>query len=457
MMSTNLNRAEAPAATDDLDRETRLRFMRIDTKSGALLQEFWPVIETALADILEGFYRHVMTQPELARTLGNDVPRLKAAQRSHWAKLFSGQFDPTYMQAVRTIGLTHNKIGLEPRWYIGGYNFVLGELTKLAVQHHRWGRARLPALLTALNAAVMLDMDLAISVYQEAMLLERHQRQEKMANALQDFDRHLRETIATLSEAASNMQNTANTLAANAEETARQSTAVAAASEEAATNAQTVASATEELSASVGEISRQVTQSTSIASEAVVQAERTNTSVQGLTEAANRIGDVVKLIQDIASQTNLLALNATIEAARAGEAGKGFAVVAAEVKSLANQTASATGEISQHVLAIQEATRESAIAIQEIAKTITSVNEIATVVAGAVEEQRATTTEIARNIQDASNSTQEVSRNIIGVTEAASSTGDIATQVLSAASALNGQAEGLRNQVDQFFTEIQAA
>jgi methyl-accepting chemotaxis protein len=120
-----------------------------------------------------------------------------------------------------------------------------------------------------------------------------------------------------------------------------------------------------------------------------------------------------------------LALNATIEAARAGEAGKVFAVVAAEVKSLANQTAGATGEISQHVLAIQDARRESAIAIQEIAKTITSVNEIATVVAGAVEEQRATTTEIARNIQDASNSTQEVSRNIIGVTEAANSTGDI--------------------------------
>jgi methyl-accepting chemotaxis protein len=181
------------------------------------------------------------------------------------------------------------------------------------------------------------------------------------------------------------------------------------------------------------------------------------TSVQSLTESANRIGDVVKLIQDIASQTNLSALNATIEAARAGEAGKVFAVAAAEVKSLANQTAGATGEISQHVLAIQDARRESAIAIQEIAKTITSVNENATVVAGAVEEQRATTTEIARNIQDASNSTQEVSRNIIGVTEAANSTGDIATQVLSAASALNSQAEGLRNQVDEFFAQIQAA
>ena len=117
-----------------------------------------------------------------------------------------------------------------------------------------------------------------------------------------------------------------------------------------------------------------------------------------------------------------------------------------------NQTASTTGEISQRVLVIQEATRESVMAIQEIAKAVTSVNEIATVAAGVVEEERATMTEITRNIQDALNNTHEVSRNIIEVTEpASSSTGHIATQVLSAASALNSQAEGLRNQVDDFF------
>jgi methyl-accepting chemotaxis protein len=107
-----------------------------------------------------------------------------------------------------------------------------------------------------------------------------------------------------------------------------------------------LATAGEELTSSIAEIDRQVTQSTKIAGQAVEQADKTDVQVQGLVETAQKIGKVISLINDIAAQTNLLALNATIEAARAGEAGKGFAVVASGVKSLANQTAKATEEIS---------------------------------------------------------------------------------------------------------------
>ena len=115
-----------------------MRFMRIDARTGELLREFWKVVEPALPEVLEGFYRHITKEPQLARMIGSDIPRLKTAQGSHWARLFNGRFDQEYMQGVRTIGLIHNKIGLEPRWYIGGYNFVLSQLSTLAVRRYRW-------------------------------------------------------------------------------------------------------------------------------------------------------------------------------------------------------------------------------------------------------------------------------------------------------------------------------
>jgi methyl-accepting chemotaxis protein len=211
------------------------------------------------------------------------------------------------------------------------------------------------------------------------------------------------------------------------------------------------------LSSSVKEIGRQVAESTRITSKAVEQASHSSATMQGLAQAAQRIGDVVELINTIAGQTNLLALNATIEAARAGEAGRGFAVVASEVKALAEQTAKATGEIGQQILAIQQATKESVGSIEEIGATIASVNEITTTVAAAVEEQGAATAEIARNVQEAARGTHQVSGNIGGVSQAASETGQTATQVLAAANQLSQQSETLRSYVEGFFTSIRAA
>ena len=443
--------------TSSGDRETRMRFMRIDARTGELLREFWKVVEPALPKLLEGFYQHVTKEPQLARLIGNDIPRLKTAQRNHWARLFNGRFDQDYMHGVRTIGHVHNKIGLEPRWYIGGYNFVLSQLVALAVKKHRWKPDHLSAVLTALNCAVMLDMDIAISVYQEEMLIDRQKQQDKLTSAITQFDAQMKIALEAVGGSALGLQKAANALAANAEQSNRQSTAVAAASEEASTNVQTVASATEELSSSVMEIGRQVSESTRIAGKAVEQANKSSSTVQGLAKAAQRIGDVVELINTIAGQTNLLALNATIEAARAGEAGRGFAVVASEVKALAEQTAKATGEIGQQILAIQEATKESVSSIEAIGATIASVNEIATTVATAVEEQGAATAEIARNVQQAARGTQEVSSNIGGVSQAASETGQTAAELLSAANTLSKQSDTLRSQVEGFFAAIRAA
>ncbi len=453
-MASSTNTIAADAAQD---REIRTRFMRIDSRTGELLREFWKVVEPALPALLEGFYQHTMAQPHLARLIGDQTSRLKSAQAMHWARLFNGRFDDEYMQGVRTIGLVHNRIGLEPRWYIGGYNFVLGRLAALAVRTYRWRPGHLADILTAVNSAVMLDMDIAISVYQEAMLAERQKHQDKLTAAIREFDGQMRTALETVAKSAARLQGSANMLASNAEESSRQSTAVAAASEEASANVQTVASATEELTSSVLEIGRQVAESTRIAGKAVEQAGQSSSSIQGLATAAQRIGDVVELINNIAGQTNLLALNATIEAARAGEAGRGFAVVASEVKALAEQTAKATGEISQQIVAIQAATREAVTSMEEIGATIASVNEITVAVAAAVEEQGSATAEIARNVQEAAHGTQEVSSNISGVSQAADQTGQTANELLAASSDLQKQSETLRSQVEGFFSAIRAA
>jgi methyl-accepting chemotaxis protein len=296
-----------------------------------------------------------------------------------------------------------------------------------------------------------------LAAEQKAEQAKKEQRQVAIEGYIATFETGVRGSLDTLASAATEMRATSQSMSATAEETSAQATTVAAAAEQASANVQTVATATEELSSSVAEIGRQVTESTKIAGQAVDEAGRTNVTVQGLSAAAQKIGDVVKLISDIASQTNLLALNATIEAARAGDAGKGFAVVASEVKSLANQTAKATEEISAQVAAMQGATSEAVQAIQSIGGTIGTINEIATTIASAVEEQGAATQEIARNVQEAAQGTGQVSSNIVGVNQAAGETGAAASQVLASAEELGKQAETLRADVGSFLANIRAA
>jgi methyl-accepting chemotaxis protein len=283
------------------------------------------------------------------------------------------------------------------------------------------------------------------------------QRKRDMIKLADDFEGAVGEIIETVSSASTELEASATTLTATAKRSQELTVSVAASSEEASTNVQSVASASEEMASSVNEISRQVQDSARIATEAVHQAEKTNARIAQLAQAANRIGDVVELINTIAGQTNLLALNATIEAARAGEAGRGFAVVASEVKALAEQTAKATGEISQHISGMQAETEQSVSAIKEIGSTIAKMSEIASTIASAVEEQGAATQEISRNVQQAAQGTMQVSASITEVQQGASETGTASSQVLAAAQSLSTDSNRLKSAVDRFLATVRAA
>ena len=310
----------------------------------------------------------------------------------------------------------------------------------------------------------------ALQIFKEALIAKqaadaaaareaesRIQRGERVEQATRQFEAVISELVGSLGSASNALEASAGALTATAERAHHVTSTVAAASEEASTNVQAVASATEQMSSSVDEISRQVQDSARIASEAVAQAGATNARVGELAQAAARIGDVVEIINGIAGQTHLLALNATIEAARAGEAGRGFAVVASEVKALAEQTAKATGEISEQIGSIQAATDQSVVAIREIGGTITRMSEIAGAIAAAVEQQGAATREISRNVQQAAHGTQQVSGNITDVQRGAGETGAASQEVLSAAKSLSHDSGRLSREVDHFLSSVRAA
>lgn len=314
------------------------------------------------------------------------------------------------------------------------------------------------------------EMARAVQVFKEAMGEAARLQAEREANSeravrrgqqlselIRSFEEKVSKILGLVSAAGSEMQTAATTMTRIADGTTRQTDACADAAQQASSNVQAVAAATEELSASVTEMSRQVAQSTTITRRAVEEAAGTNETVGGLAEAAKKIGEIVDLINGIAGQTNLLALNATIEAARAGDAGRGFAVVASEVKSLAQQTTTATEQISSKIVEMQTATNKVVAAIGGIGATIDEVNQIADTIASGIKEQGTATKEIARNVQAAADGAHGVSGAIEQIAEATATTGGAAEGVSEAARQLSNQSETLRREIDLFLETVRAA
>jgi methyl-accepting chemotaxis protein len=252
------------------------------------------------------------------------------------------------------------------------------------------------------------------------------------ANLTEQVQQIARVAIA-VNNAAELLTAESQSMGATAQETSAQAGTVSSAAEQVSVNTQSVATGIAQMNASIKEIAKSAAEAVTVATSAVKMAETTNETIGKLGIGSAEIGSVVKAIASIAQQTNLLALNATIEAARAGEAGKGFAVVANEVKELAKQTATATEDITKKVEAIQVDTKSSVDAIAQITAIVHQIGDFQTTIASAVEEQTATTAEIARNIHQVAIGSSEIARSITGVADAADTTANSADNTQSAA------------------------
>ena len=284
----------------------------------------------------------------------------------------------------------------------------------------------------------------------------REERSREIQNFANQFEQSVGSVLSSVSNAAQDLLTQSLQMLDASKKVSEQTESVRSSSSNANENVAVVSSASTQLTSSISDISMQMGKSAEIAGKAEKQAEESKKTVQNLVGTAQKIGEVMNLITTIADQTNLLALNATIEAARAGEAGKGFAVVANEVKSLANQTANATEEISSQIIQIRDVTEVTAKSIEGIAETIRQINEIGGGITHTVDQQKSATIEISNNVDEAAGRTGDVHRSVDNILVAARQTEDSANQIQDATNHMTSEIHRLQSSVDGFLETIRS-
>ncbi|QEL24202.1 globin-coupled sensor protein [Bosea sp. F3-2] len=490
------------SAPDHLAR--RLAFIGLDSTAQGHIRNVRETLATAIPGALDAFYDQVRAFPETRSFFSSEehIEAAKQRQVQHWGGIASGRFDENYVNAVTRVGKVHARIGLEPRWYIGGYALILEKMIASLLEA-RWPKnalgRRMPgaderaAEIGAVVKAALLDMDYAITVYHEASEAARlkaeaeaHAAEQakaaerdqaiacvsKSMAALAEGDlthrmsteipaeygqirEHFNAAMERLQEMASTIKATSVAIAASSQEINSGAQDLSMRTEQQASALEESAATTEQLAASVKTSSQASRESVALADEAANVARTGGDIVRDAVDAmariegaSKRISEITDVIDGIAFQTNLLALNAAVEAARAGEAGRGFAVVAAEVRALAQRSADAAKDITGLIASSDVEVAEGVKLVRQAGETLDRIVAASAKVSSTVEE-------IACAAGEQANGIDEMSQTVSHMDEITQQNAALAEQSAASARTLLDQIDQLNRLVAAFRTEPQ--
>jgi methyl-accepting chemotaxis protein len=402
----------------------RLDFVDLKEPEKRSLAALAPTIKASLNGALDAFYAKAKAHPETARFFSNDahIAHAKGRQIGHWETIAQAKFDTEYVDAVSTVGRTHARLGLEPRWYIGGYALMIDGIVRAVIADelkgylHRKKGKKLADDISVVVKAALVDMDYAISVYLEVLAAERQKSEdERLAlkadqdNALQalgaslvklsdgdltaKLDVELAPNFATLKadyngsvsslnqamqqigDSVGNVSSQSSEIATATNDMAKRTEKQAVALEEAAAALEEISTISKQAEIRTAEIQGVITRSAGEAAKSGEVVEQAVKAMSDIEESSQRMTQIIGTIDEIAFQTNLLALNAGVEAARAGEQGKGFAVVAQEVRELAQRSANAAKEIKVLISRSSDDVARGVVLVHTTGKALRDIGE----------------------------------------------------------------------------------
>jgi methyl-accepting chemotaxis protein len=437
--------------------DTRLALFELDGHARDIIKRDRKITTLHLERAVDDFLEATTIVPGISAITKQHKSLIKKLELSHLEKLLRGELDNEYLMSCQETVEQEAALGLDARMRATVGNYIFRAAIAALARKHRFSATRLLAFAQALSQLIAFDVANAMALHRQQAEEAARTRRGVIDAAISDFGGAIGEVLAAIKQASTSLTDTGSMMAHLSDNTLSCMALASSAAAETSQRVESTGKATEELSAAIQHIGEEAARGLQIANSAVGDTQRAQQAIHSLNDAAKHINSVIGLISSIASQTNLLALNATIEAARAGNAGKGFAVVAAEVKALSHQTSQATGEISQQIAAIQEATKRSVTEIVSIAGTIGQLSSVASSIASAVEAQSTTTREIAGSIQIAAGNTASASDEIRSIEQAVSAGATAFSEITGWTARLSAGARDLETKVADFFSRVRAA